>query len=95
MSNLEMSLSVNGEIMQSGSTRTMIFDVPTIVAHLSEFMSLHPGDVISTGTPPGVGMGMTPPRYLSVGDTVELEIDGLGKQTQVVAASNGNSPEAA
>lgn len=84
--NLSMKLTVNGETMQSGSTRTMVFDVPAIVSHLSQFMSLHPGDVISTGTPPGVGMGMTPPKYLSVGDVVELSIEGLGRQRQTVVS---------
>jgi len=85
---LNMWLRVNGQTMQSGSTRTMIFDVPHLVSYLSQFMSLQPGDVISTGTPPGVGMGMKPPRYLKPGDVVELGIDGLGAQRQQVRADD-------
>ncbi len=79
---LSMWLSVNGEKMQDGSTRTMVYGVARLVSYLSQFMTLHPGDVISTGTPPGVGMGMKPPRYLRPGDVVELGIDGLGQQRQ-------------
>lgn len=75
---LSLSLRVNGETMQNGSTSTMIFTVPQIVAHISQFLTLHPGDVILTGTPPGVGGGMTPPRFLKAGDVVEAEIAGLG-----------------
>ena len=82
--NLAMSLDVNGKRMQTGNTNTMIFNVPEIIEHLSGLMTLHPGDVISTGTPPGVGMGMKPPVYLNVGDVMELEIEGLGKQRQEV-----------
>jgi len=82
--NLAMSLDVNGKRMQTGNTNTMIFNVPEIIEHLSGLMTLHPGDVISTGTPPGVGMGMKPPIYLKVGDVMELEIEGLGKQRQEV-----------
>jgi 2-keto-4-pentenoate hydratase/2-oxohepta-3-ene-1,7-dioic acid hydratase in catechol pathway len=82
-------LEVNGERMQDGSTRTMIFDVPTLVSYCSEHMSLQPGDVISTGTPPGVGMGMNPQRFLVPGDVVKLGIDGLGVQTQNVVAYPG------
>ena len=67
------------EPMQNGSTKTMVYGVPFLVSYLSQFMSLHPGDIISTGTPPGVGMGMKPPRYLKAGDVVELGIEGLGK----------------
>ena len=85
--NLAMYLEVNGHRYQDGSTKTMHFDVATIVAHLSQFMSLQPGDVISTGTPPGVGMGQTPETYLKPGDVIELEIEGLGKQRQSVGAS--------
>ena len=85
--NLAMYLEVNGHRYQDGSTKTMHFDVATIVAHLSQFMSLQPGDVISTGTPPGVGMGQTPETYLKAGDVIELEIEGLGKQRQSVGAS--------
>ena len=84
---LAMYLEVNGHRYQDGSTKTMHFDVATIVAHLSQFMSLQPGDVISTGTPPGVGMGQTPETYLKPGDVIELEIEGLGKQRQSVGAS--------
>jgi 2-keto-4-pentenoate hydratase/2-oxohepta-3-ene-1,7-dioic acid hydratase in catechol pathway len=81
--NLSMWLKVNGQTMQNGSTKTMVYGVAHIVAYLSQFFTLHPGDIISTGTPPGVGMGMKPPRYLKVGDRVELGIQGLGSQTQV------------
>jgi 2-keto-4-pentenoate hydratase/2-oxohepta-3-ene-1,7-dioic acid hydratase in catechol pathway len=80
---LGMWLKVNGQIMQNGSTRTMVYGVAHVVSYLSQFFTLHPGDIISTGTPPGVGMGMKPPRYLRVGDTVELGIEGLGAQRQV------------
>jgi 2,4-didehydro-3-deoxy-L-rhamnonate hydrolase len=83
---LSMELSVNGETMQKGSTATMIFPVARIIAYLSGMMTLHPGDVIATGTPPGVGMGMKPPRYLKPGDVVEAGIEGLGRQRQVVEA---------
>ena len=81
---LDMQLGVNGERMQEGNTRTMIFTVAEIVSHLSQLFTLHPGNVISTGTPPGVGMGMKPPRYLKAGDVMELTIDGLGTQRQKV-----------
>jgi 2-keto-4-pentenoate hydratase/2-oxohepta-3-ene-1,7-dioic acid hydratase in catechol pathway len=84
--NLGMWLKVNGKTMQDGSTRTMVYGVAHLVSYLSQFMSLHPGDVISTGTPPGVGMGMKPPQYLKVGDVVELGIEGLGDQKQTFAA---------
>lgn len=80
--NLGMWLTVNGETMQNGSTRTMVYGVAHIIAYLSQFFTLHPGDIISTGTPPGVGMGMKPPRYLKAGDVVELGIEGLGTQKQ-------------
>ncbi len=82
--NLAMSLDVNGARMQTGNTATMIFSVAEIIEHLSGLFTLHPGDVISTGTPPGVGMGMKPPVFLKVGDVMELEIEGLGRQTQKV-----------
>ena len=83
--NLAMYLDVNGERMQTGSTSTMIFNVAHIVAYLSQFMSLQPGDVISTGTPPGVGMGKKPEAiYLKPGDVMELGIEGLGVQRQGV-----------
>jgi len=84
--NLSMSLDVNGTRMQTGTTATMIFTVAEIIEHLSGLMTLHPGDVITTGTPPGVGMGMKPePQYLKVGDVMELTIEGLGHQRQEVA----------
>ncbi|MEQ1939563.1 fumarylacetoacetate hydrolase family protein [Mesorhizobium sp. CN5-321] len=84
--NLGMWLKVNGQTMQDGSSKTMIYGVAFLVSYLSQFMSLMPGDVISTGTPPGVGMGMKPPRYLKAGDVVELGIEGLGTQKQTVEA---------
>lgn len=83
---LAMWLEVNGHRYQNGSTRTMHFGVATVIAHLSQFMSLQPGDVISTGTPPGVGMGQKPQTYLKPGDKIELGIDGLGQQSQDVVA---------
>ena len=82
--NLSMWCDVNGERMQDGSTRTMVYDVKHLVSYLSQFMTLHPGDVISTGTPPGVGMGQKPQRYLRAGDVVTLGIEGLGDQRQDV-----------
>lgn len=82
---LGMYCDVNGKRMQTGTTSTMIFTVAQIIEHLSQLMTLHPGDVISTGTPPGVGMGMKPnPVYLKAGDVMELGIDGLGVQRQNV-----------
>lgn len=81
--NLHMWLKVNGETMQSGTTVTMVYQVPFLISYLSQFFTLHPGDIISTGTPPGVGMGQKPPRYLKAGDVVELGIEGLGVQRQV------------
>jgi 2-keto-4-pentenoate hydratase/2-oxohepta-3-ene-1,7-dioic acid hydratase in catechol pathway len=83
---LSMWLTVNGVKVQNGSTKTMVYGVAHVVSYLSQFMTLHPGDVISTGTPPGVGMGMKPPRYLKAGDVVELGISGLGQQRQDVIA---------
>ncbi len=83
---LSMYLEVNGRRYQEGSTRTMHFSVATVISHLSQFMSLHPGDVISTGTPPGVGMGQKPETYLKPGDVMELGIEGLGVQRQKVTA---------
>jgi 2-keto-4-pentenoate hydratase/2-oxohepta-3-ene-1,7-dioic acid hydratase in catechol pathway len=80
--NLKMWLKVNGQQMQNGSSSTMVYGVKYLVSYLSQFMSLHPGDVISTGTPPGVGMGLKPPRFLRDGDVVELGIEGLGTQKQ-------------
>jgi 2-keto-4-pentenoate hydratase/2-oxohepta-3-ene-1,7-dioic acid hydratase in catechol pathway len=85
---LGMWLTVNGESMQDGSTRTMVFGVAHLVSYLSRFMTLEPGDVISTGTPPGVGLGMIPQRFLAVGDVVELGIDGLGRQRQEIVAAS-------
>tara|TARA_B100000131_G_scaffold79418_1_gene76158 strand:+ start:1646 stop:2488 length:843 start_codon:yes stop_codon:yes gene_type:complete len=79
---LSMTLDVNGQRMQDGSTKTMIFSVNHIVHYLSQFMSLNPGDVIATGTPPGVGLGMKPPMFLKSGDTMKLSIQGLGEQNQ-------------
>jgi 2,4-diketo-3-deoxy-L-fuconate hydrolase len=83
---LSMWLDVNGERMQKGSTATMIFGVKHLVSYISQFMLLEPGDVITTGTPPGVGMGMKPPRYFKAGDTVSLGIEGLGSQAQRIQA---------
>lgn len=83
---LKMWLTVNGETMQDGSSKTMVYGVRHLVSYLSQFMSLQPGDIISTGTPPGVGMGMNPQRYLKAGDVVELGIEGLGSQKQNVRA---------
>jgi len=86
---LEMSLDVNGARMQTGNTRTMIFSVAEIIAHLSNLFTLHPGDVISTGTPPGVGLGMKPtPVFLKAGDKMDLAIAGLGSQHQNVDKDN-------
>lgn len=83
---LDMWLDVNGQRRQTGNTKTMIFDPYVIVHYLSQFLTLEPGDLINTGTPPGVGMGLTPPVYLKPGDTVELGITGLGTQRQHVIA---------
>lgn len=83
--NLDMALDVNGQRMQTGNTSTMIFTVAECISHLSQMMTLHPGDVISTGTPPGVGMGIKPnPVYLKKGDVMDVWIEGLGQQTQTV-----------
>ena len=84
--NLGMWLTVNGVKKQDGSTKTMVYGAAFLVSYLSQFMTLHPGDVISTGTPPGVGMGMKPPQFLRDGDVVELEIAGLGRQRQTFRA---------
>lgn len=83
---LSMSCDVNGERRQSGNTATMIFTVAQIIEHLSQLFTLHPGDVISTGTPPGVGLGMKPPQFLKQGDVMQLCVEGLGVQTQNVDA---------
>lgn len=87
--NLSMWLDVNGEKAQRGSTKTMIFDCAQIVSYISHFMTLEPGDVITTGTPPGVGLGMKPPRFLKAGDVMTLGIEGLGEQRQVLRAYQG------
>ncbi|MGO4524649.1 fumarylacetoacetate hydrolase family protein [Microvirga sp. 2MCAF35] len=92
--NLSMWLDVNGERVQNGSTKTMIFNVAQIVAYVSHFMILEPGDVITTGTPPGVGMGMKPQRFLKAGDAVSLGIEGLGEQRQRFVAFEGPQSEA-
>ena len=85
--NLDMSLDVNGECRQTGNSKTMIFTIAEIIEHLSQLFTLQPGDVISTGTPPGVGDGMKPdPQYLKDGDVMELRIEGLGEQRQAVVA---------
>ncbi|MEY4755676.1 MAG: hypothetical protein RJA34_574 [Pseudomonadota bacterium] len=83
---LAMWLDINGQRVQNGSTKTMIFTVAKIVSYVSQFMTLMPGDVITTGTPPGVGMGMKPPRFLKKGDVITLGIEGLGEQRQTVVA---------
>ena len=82
--NLKMWLDVDGRRFQNGSTATMIFGVAHLISYLSQFMSLQPGDVISTGTPPGVGLGQKPPVYLKGGEVMRLGIEGLGEQTQRV-----------
>ena len=84
--NLRLWLAVNGNMMQDGSTANLIFDIPFLIAYVSRFMTLLPGDIISTGTPAGVGLGMKPPLYLKAGDVVELGIDGLGVSKQHVRA---------
>ena len=83
---LHLWCDVNGKRMQDGTTKTMVYGVAHLVSYLSQFMTLQPGDIISTGTPPGVGMGMKPPQYLKAGDVVTLGIDGLGEQRQDVIA---------
>lgn len=85
--NLDMFLDVNGERCQTGNTKTMIFTVAHIVSYVSQFMALEPGDIITTGTPPGVGMGMKPQRFLKAGDEMRLGIAGLGEQRQKVVAA--------
>jgi 2-keto-4-pentenoate hydratase/2-oxohepta-3-ene-1,7-dioic acid hydratase in catechol pathway len=87
---LKLWLSVNGEKVQNGTTTKMVYGVRFLVSYLSQFMTLQPGDIISTGTPPGVGAGFTPPRYLKPGDVVELGVEGLGEQRQVVIADKTN-----
>lgn len=83
---LRLWLEVNGERVQQGTTATMVFDVATLVSYVSRFMTLLPGDLIATGTPPGVGMGCKPPRFLKAGDTMRLGVEGLGEQSQRVVA---------
>jgi 2,4-didehydro-3-deoxy-L-rhamnonate hydrolase len=82
--NLSMWLNVNGKQMQRGSTKTMVFSIDYLISYISQFMALQPGDVITTGTPPGVGLGMKPPQYLRAGDEIELGISSLGAQRQRV-----------
>ena len=86
VNNLKMSLDVNGKRMQTGNTSTMIFNVDVIVSYLSKYMSLQAGDIITTGTPPGVGMGMKPQQFLKAGDTMKLSIENLGEQNSKVVA---------
>jgi 2,4-diketo-3-deoxy-L-fuconate hydrolase len=86
LNNLRLWLTVNGQIMQDGTTANLIFKIPFLISYLSQFMTLLPGDIISTGTPAGVGLGMKPPVYLKPGDVVELGIDGLGTSRQLVKA---------
>jgi 2,4-didehydro-3-deoxy-L-rhamnonate hydrolase len=78
---------VNGELRQNGNSGTMIFGPTHLIHYISQFMTLEPGDLISTGTPPGVGLGMKPPQYLKAGDLVELEIEGLGRQRQLCVSA--------
>jgi len=82
--NLSIWLELNGKKMQNGNTKTMVFNIKELISYVSHYMTLHPGDIIATGTPPGVGMGMKPPRYLKKGDEMKLGIDGLGVQIQKV-----------
>ena len=90
VSDLKMSLSVSGQVRQNSSTAQMVFKPDFLVYYLSQFMVLEPGDLINTGTPPGVGLGFKPPVYLKDGDVMQLEIEGLGRQTQPVVAYRGN-----
>ena len=78
--------NINGKKMQDGNTKTMVFNIKELISYVSHFMTLYPGDIIATGTPPGVGMGMKPPRYLKKGDEMKLGIDGLGVQMQKVVS---------
>lgn len=84
VSELDIWLELNGEKVQNGNTKTMVYKVPFLVSYISQFMSLQPGDIISTGTPPGVGLGFNPPKYLKEGDVMRLGIEGLGVQQQTV-----------
>ncbi len=92
VNNLRLWLSVNGKMMQDGTSANLVFKIPTLISHLTEFMTLLPGDVISTGTPAGVGLGQKPPTYLVPGDVVELGIDGLGTQRQTLRAYSEEAP---
>ena len=83
-----MWLTVNGEMLQKSNTRELFFDVSTILSSVSQYMTLLPGDVISTGTPAGVGLGLDPPRFLKAGDVMELSIEGLGTQRQTACSSD-------
>lgn len=87
--NLRLWLELNGRMVQNGSTKTMIFPVTRLVSHVSQFMTLSPGDIITTGTPPGVGLGMKPPLFLKPGDVIRLGVEGLGEQRQEVIAWKG------
>lgn len=91
INDLRLWLKVNGELKQDGTTAKLIFGIPHLVSYISQFMTLAPGDVISTGTPAGVGLGFDPPQYLKAGDVVELGIDGLGSSKQNIKAYNDNS----
>jgi 2,4-didehydro-3-deoxy-L-rhamnonate hydrolase len=93
INNLRLWLTVNGNMMQNGSTANLIYKIPFLVSYVSQFMSLLPGDVISTGTPAGVGLGMKPPVFLKAGDIVELGVDGLGTAKQNVRAYQTNAPQ--
>ena len=84
--NLSIWLELNGKKMQNGNTKTMVFNLKELISYVSHYMTLYPGDIIATGTPPGVGMGMKPPRYLKKGDEMKLGIDGLGAQIQKVVS---------
>jgi 2-keto-4-pentenoate hydratase/2-oxohepta-3-ene-1,7-dioic acid hydratase in catechol pathway len=86
--NLSMWLKINGHQFQNGTTKTMVFGVAFVISYLSRFMSLQPGDIISTGTPPGVGMGQKPPKFLQPGDKIQLSVQGLGEQNQAVVAAS-------
>ena len=88
---LRLWLTINGKIVQDSNTDDLIFNVPYLISYISQFMTLLPGDIISTGTPAGVGLGMNPPLYLKPGDVVELGIDGLGKSKQIAAAYQSNT----
>jgi 2-keto-4-pentenoate hydratase/2-oxohepta-3-ene-1,7-dioic acid hydratase in catechol pathway len=92
VNNLRLWLSVNGKMMQDGTSANLVFKIPTLISHLTEFMTLLPGDVISTGTPAGVGLGQKPPTYLVPGDVVELGIEGLGTQRQTLRAYSEEAP---